>query len=71
MARLKSGDDVTWGWGVGTASGVIVESFTSTVTKVIKGAEVTRNATEDEPAFLIEHPDGDRVLKSVTEIERA
>ena len=62
---------MTWNWGGGATSGVIVESFASKVTKMIKGTEVTRNASEDEPAFLIEQPDGDRVLKSVTEIEPA
>lgn len=65
------GDDVEWDWGSGTAKGKITDRFTDKVTKTIKGNEVTRNASEDEPAFMIEQEDGDEVLKSVTEIRRA
>jgi len=69
MAEPKTGEEVTWSWGEGTARGKIVERFTSKVTKTIKGTDVTRNATSEEPAFLIEQSDGDQVLKSITEIE--
>lgn len=68
---IREGTDVTWAWGNGTASGKVVERFTSDVTRRLKGAEVTRKASEDCPAFLIRQDDGDEVLKSITEIERA
>ena len=64
------GDEVKWNWGDGTASGTVKERFTSKVTRTIKGNEVTRDASEDEPAYLIEQDDGDRVLKSASELER-
>ncbi|MHA6344950.1 hypervirulence associated TUDOR domain-containing protein [Roseivivax sp. CAU 1761] len=67
----KVGDRVEWEWGNGTARGKITERFTQKVTRSIKGNEVTRKASEDEPAFLIEQEDGDRVLKSVTELRKA
>jgi len=63
------GDRVEWNWGSGTGTGEIVERFTEKVTRTIDGTEVTRNASEDEPAYLIEQEDGDRVLKSTTELE--
>ena len=66
-----TGDRVEWGWGQGTASGEIVERFTQEVTRTIKGSEITRHASVDEPAFLIKQDDGTRVLKSVTEIRKA
>ncbi|SIS69110.1 Protein of unknown function [Roseivivax lentus] len=66
-----TGDRVEWDWGDGTASGEIVERFTQDVTRTIKGTEVSRNASVDEPAFMIEQEDGTSVLKSVTEIRRA
>ena len=71
MATYSKGDTVSWSWGSGTAKGTVTESFTEKVTRTIKGSEITRNATEDEPAYLIEQDDGDRVLKSASEIEKA
>lgn len=62
------GDTVEWKWGSGTASGTIVERFTDKVTRTIKGSEVTRNATEGDPAYLLEQDDGDIVLKSASEL---
>lgn len=68
---FRIGDKVSWKWGRGTAEGKITERFTDAVTRKIKGAEVTRNASADEPAFLIEQKDGDRVLKSASELDKA
>ena len=72
MAKgYSTGDTVEWEWGSGTATGEITEVFTDDVTRTIKGNEVTRNATEDEPAYMIEQEDGDRVLKSHSELSKA
>ena len=67
---IEIGDTVEWNWSGGTASGDVVERFTSRVEKTIKGTEIVRDATADEPAFLIEQADGDQVLKSVTEVTK-
>lgn len=66
-----TGMRVAWDWGNGTGTGTITERFTSRVTRTIKGTEVTRNASDDEPAYLIEQDDGDRVLKSHGELRKA
>lgn len=71
MATYKKGDTVSWTWGSGTATGTVQESFTDKVTRTIKGKEITRDASTDEPAYLIEQEDGDRVLKSASEIKKA
>ena len=71
MSDYSTGDTVKWDWGNGTGKGKIVERFTDDVTRTLQGTEVTRNASEDEPAFLIEQDDGDEVLKSASEIEAA
>lgn len=65
---LRKGSKVTWKWGAHTASGKIVERFTQPVSRVIKGSEVKRDASAKEPAYLIEQDDGDRVLKSRSEV---
>ena len=62
------GDTVEWKWGSGTASGEIVERFTDDVSRTIDGTEVNRQASAEQPAYLIEQPDGQHVLKSVSEL---
>jgi hypothetical protein len=67
----STGDRVAWNWGNGTGEGEITEVFKERVTRTIKGSEVTRDADSDNPAYMIEQDDGDRVLKSHTELEKA
>lgn len=71
MPKFNQGDAVRWNWGSGTATGTIQESFTDRVSRTIKGTEVTRDADADNPAYLIEQDDGDRVLKSESELDAA
>ena len=68
---FRKGSKVSWKWGSNTASGKIVERFTKTVTRTIKGTEVKREASTKEPAYLIEQDDGDKVLKSRSELSAA
>lgn len=69
MARISKGTKVEWNWGQGTASGKVKEVFTESVTRTLKGNEVTRDGSDDTPAYLIEQEDGDEVLKLSTEVE--
>ena len=71
MADISVGDKVQWSWGNGTGEGKVTERFTEKVTRTIDGTEVTRNASDDDPAFMIEQEDGDRVLKSGSELSQA
>ncbi len=68
---IQVGDKVEWEWGSGTGTGTVTERFTEKVTRTIEGTEVTRNASDDDPAFLVEQDDGDEVLKSASELSRA
>lgn len=70
-SHYDKGDKVQWEWGNGNAKGTIVERYTKKTTVKIKGNEVTRNASEDDPAYRIEQEDGDEVLKSHSEIKKA
>ncbi len=69
MGDYSKGDTVAWNWGGGTGTGTIKERFTSDVERTIKGSKVSRKASSDEPAYLIEQEDGDRVLKSGSELK--
>lgn len=71
MAKFRVGSKVEWDWGKGTATGKIAESFTEPVERTIKGSAIKRNADDDNPAYLIEQDDGDRVLKSHSELRKA
>ncbi|GAB5444066.1 MAG: DUF2945 domain-containing protein [Fuerstiella sp.] len=68
--HIREGTDVKWKWGDNWAHGTVEERFTDEVTRTIDGNEVTRDASEDDPAYLIKQDDGDRVLKSKGEVER-
>lgn len=67
---IKEGTQVKWTWGNGTATGKVQEIFTETVTKTIKGSDVTRKGEEGNKALYIKQDDGDYVLKSENEVER-
>lgn len=72
MSKTYNKDTIVeWDWGNGTATGKVQESFTGKVTRQIDGNEVTRNADSDNPAYLIKQDDGDRVLKSHSELRKA
>jgi hypothetical protein len=66
-----TGSKVTWSWGKGEATGKIAQTFTKRVQRTIKGAKITRRATEDNPAYLVEQEDGAKALKSHSELEKA
>ena len=67
----SEGDKVQWNWGSGTGTGKVTKVYTRKITRKLKGHEVTREASEDEPAYLIEQEDGDEVLKSGSELKKA
>ncbi len=71
MSRaFAKGSKVSWAWGPHHAHGEVVDHFEKRVSRTIKGEKVVRNATADEPAYLIRQADGDRVLKSHSELSK-
>ncbi len=64
----QKNQDVKWRWGNGSATGVVSEIYKKKVSLTIKGTEVTRDASKACPAYLIEQDNGDKVLKSHSEI---
>ncbi len=71
MAGYNKGTKVEWDWGNGTGTGKITEVFTDDVERQIDKNKVKRKASNDEPAYMIEQEDGDRVLKSHSEVRKA
>ena len=66
-----TGTKVEWDWGNGTGTGKIVKKYTQKITLKLQGSEVTRKASDDEPAYKIEQDDGSEVLKSGSELRKA
>ncbi len=69
MKHFDEGDKVRWNWGNGTGEGKVAKKYTRKITRTISGSDVTRNASDDDPAYLIEQADGGEVLKSGTELD--
>ncbi|WP_428328874.1 DUF2945 domain-containing protein [Mucilaginibacter sp.] len=67
---MKKGDTVHWKWGKSEAEGKIVKAHDEPVSKTIKGAHVKRNASKSNPAFDIEQANGNKVLKSESELKK-
>ena len=66
----SEGDRVKWKWGSGTATGTIEKVYTKKTTRKIKGKEITKNGSDDCPAYYIKQEDGDTVLKLHSEVEK-
>ncbi|MEM1105545.1 MAG: DUF2945 domain-containing protein [Pseudomonadota bacterium] len=71
MAGYEKGTEVEWDWGKGTAVGEIDAVYTQKRTLHIAGTQVTREASEDCPAYKIKQKDGQTVLKSHSEVRRS
>lgn len=67
---IRKGTEVQWKWSSGIAKGKVKETYTTTISKTIKGTVVTRNGEEGNKALYIIQADGDYVLKSENEVER-
>ncbi|MEX0929266.1 MAG: DUF2945 domain-containing protein [Balneolales bacterium] len=64
------GTEVEWDWGNSKATGEIIRSFTSEVIRYFKGNQIIRKASQNDPAYLINLKNGDRVLKLHSEVRR-
>ena len=68
---IRKGSQVRWSWSGSTAEGKVVEVHKEKVTRTLGGSEITRNGSDDDPAYLIEQEDGARVLKLRSEVHPA
>lgn len=66
--RMKKGDKVHWNWGKSKAEGKIVEKSEKTIKKKIKGTEVKRRGSKEEPVYVIKQATGTEVVKSESEL---
>ncbi len=67
---FRTGQTVRWKWASGHGEGKVAERFEKKVTRTIRGSEITRDGSADDPAYLIDQEDGGRVLKLGSELEK-
>jgi hypothetical protein len=65
---IREGSTVTWKWGSSTAEGKVTEIHRDKVSRSTKGEQITRNGSDDDPAYVIEQDDGTVVLKLRSEV---
>jgi Hypervirulence associated proteins TUDOR domain len=64
------GCEVSWMFGKNKAMGKIVKMSEAPMTVKLKGKDITRNGTPEDPALLIEQGDGTQILKLSSEMEQ-
>ena len=67
---IREGSEISWRWGNGTATGTVRAVHHTSVTRTIKGSEITRHGSDDDPAYEIEQDDGTKVLKLRSEVDK-
>ncbi|KAF8344009.1 uncharacterized protein EI90DRAFT_2902046 [Cantharellus anzutake] len=69
--QIKKGDDVSWKWGRGNATGTVAEIVEEGKAQVTsnKGNTVTRHAKDGDPAVKIERK-GNNVVKLAHELNK-
>ena len=65
---LQKGDGVAWKWANGIAEGEVLEVCPERTEIESKGTRIVRNGTEDNPAIIIKHTNGNEVLKLASEL---
>jgi phage-related protein (TIGR01555 family) len=65
---VSIGSAVSWKWGTGRGAGKVKAKHLTKITRTIKGAEITRNGTPENPVLEIEQENGDVALKLVSEV---
>ncbi|OLR89687.1 hypervirulence associated TUDOR domain-containing protein [Actinokineospora bangkokensis] len=70
MNVYRKGSEVSWKWGNGEATAKVVSSHKETITRTIKGEEITRKGSDDNPAYVLEQEDGNRALKLHSELSK-
>jgi hypothetical protein len=68
---MRKGTTVSWKYGTGTATGKIESVHKEHISRKIKGSEITRNGTAEDPALAIVQENGDKVLKLQSEVKEA
>ena len=68
---MRKGSKVSWKYGTGTATGKIESVHKEPIVRTVKGSEIHRNGSADDPALVIVQDNGDKVIKLQSEVKTA
>ena len=68
--HIDTGDNVTWNWAKGTAQGKVVEWSSASLSFVSDGETFFMDGTAENPVYLLEKENGERVLKQLSELNK-
>lgn len=68
MGLINIGDIVAWKWIRGVAEGRVVEIANERIEIISKGKCIARNGDKDNPAIIISHKNGNKVIKLQSEL---
>ncbi|MGZ3691284.1 MAG: DUF2945 domain-containing protein [Pseudobdellovibrio sp.] len=66
--KFKIGDAVQWNWLGRQISGTVLKTFVSPTVVEIKNKKIKRNATAENPAYLVQSSAGNQALKLESEL---
>lgn len=68
MQKFKLKSNVIWKWLGREIHGRVLAVYTQRVSKTIKGKQITRNGSKENPAYLVISDAGNQALKLQTEL---
>lgn len=68
---MRKGTQVSWKYGTGSATGKIESVHQESITRKLKGHDITRHGSADDPALVIVQENGDKVVKLQSEVKAA
>ncbi|GAB3735372.1 hypervirulence associated TUDOR domain-containing protein [Spirosoma lituiforme] len=69
MSTVEKGDEVTWKYGKGKATGTVAEVHTDDVERTVQGAKIKRKGSDEEPALVIKQGEK-KIIKSSSEVTK-
>lgn len=69
MSTVEKGDEVTWKYGKGKATGTVAEVHTDDVERTVQGAKIKRKGSDEEPALVVKQGEK-KIIKSSSEVTK-
>lgn len=66
--KFKVGSKIQWKWLGRNISGTVEKVFEKPITREIKGKQIKRNGSPENPAYLVKSEAGNEALKLGTEL---
>lgn len=68
--KLKVGSKISWQWLGRSVHGSVQEVHHESITRTIKGKQITRHGSKEKPAYVVKSEAGNIALKLITELNK-